>query len=233
MNICLSIISWNRPYIHTTLSSLFASGYDGPVNIFCGSPDDSYLWFYKQHKKILIHPMPTDQWDLIKDWSPERRINYNWLRAMQPDYDNMVLEDDVIFHDDFFKKTLNYIALLQANKKEKYALSLFNREKIRFEQEIYQQTGGLVGQQCMFYTKNLINDLKFLVHHASITLKTQATNLDTGENWDAPGDCLVGKLLEQMDVPLFITSRSLVQHIGEKTSTYGKKTGIDPWSLSF
>lgn len=235
MNLCLSFISWNRPYIHTTLSSLFASGYSGPVNIFPGSPDASYLKHYEQHKNILVHPMPQDQWDSIKDWSPERRINYNWCRAMSPNYNNIIMEDDVIFHDDAIFKITHLARMIEEEGFQEYILSVFNtRKQFMFDRDYYQQVGPIVGQQCIFYPQSVVQKLKNHLWHASIIEKTQACNMLTGVRWDSPGDCLLGHIAEKISIPIFITSKSLVQHIGAKSSTDAKKYGeVDPVSLCF
>jgi hypothetical protein len=214
---------------------LFASGYSGPVNIFPGSPDASYLKHYKQHKNILIHPMPQDQWDRIKDWSPERRINYNWCRVMTPNYNNIIMEDDVIFHDDAIFKILHLARMIEEDGFSEYILSVFNtREQFMFDKDYYQQVGPIVGQQCVFYPQKVVTVLKNLLWHNSIVEKAQAYNALTGKQWDSPGDCLLGHLAEKIKMPVFITSRSLVQHIGAKSSTDAKKVGeVDPYAPSF
>ena len=235
MNICLSFISWNRPYIHTTLSSLFASGYNGPVNIFPGSPDDDYLKHYKQNKNIVIHSMPQDQWDVIKEWTPERRINYNWCRAMSLNYNNIIMEDDIIFQDDAILKILHLARMVEEQGVQKYILSVFNtRKQFVFDKDFYQQIGPIVGQQCIFFPQTVIETLKNQMWQCSIVNRMQAFNALTGRKWDSPGDCLLGYIAETLKIPIFITSRSLVQHIGAKSSTDAiKNAEVDPFAPSF
>jgi len=235
MNLCLSFISWNRPYIHTTLSSLFASGYTGPVNIFPGSPDWSYLKHYKQNKNIIIHPMPQNQWENIKNWSPERRINYNWCRTISPKYDNIIMEDDVIFHDDAILKIIRLARMIKEDGIDKYILSVFNtRKQFVFDRDVYQQAGPIVGQQCIYFPQLVVQTLKNYLWHMSIIEKAQAYNGLTGRVWDTPGDLILGCIAEQLKIPVFVTARSIVQHIGAKSSTDAKKFGeVDPFAPSF
>ena len=217
MKFITNILSINRKpnYIHQSLASLFISGFNKEVNILVGDQDIFYLENYKQNKKIKIKPM--SDWEKIKNWSPERKTSYNWIRGIEGPNNYLIIEDDTIFHDDIIKK-IEIIKEEIEKKNVKYILTLYHVLKMKSEKS-YIECNEVCEAHCVWYPETVILSLRDYINKMSIIdcAKTYTQNRKPRIH-DAPGDWLITRFAKEQNIPIFTPTRSLAQHIGHNST---------------
>lgn len=217
-NLKLSFVSIQRRpcYLYQTLASLYLSGYKDDVHIFPGDLHTQYLECFKENKKINIHPMTQEKWNIIKDWGPERKLNFNWFRSSFDESNYVIMEDDIVFKDDTFDILPQIVNEIEKDGHKNYILQLFHA-KNSSNNFLYFKPDEYLGDQCTYYPKHILPILKNYLYQLSI-VEGRKVILKTGPRnnhlVDCAGDILKTEICQKLNIEILAVTNSLVQHMG-------------------
>lgn len=228
LNFAISTVDRPNSYIHQTLASLMLGGFpkNCTINIMVCGPDATFLQNYQHHKNIRIHPILSEDWDKIKDWPIQQKSAYNYLRCMRVgDFANsIVMEDDIVFKDDWYLKLMRVLKDIEEDgyKKEPFLLSLFTVNRARSERRYFQyQKIAWACSQCIFFPET-VKDV--LAEHIEVCTKDV---IDYPEKYSNPArpeysdayDMLMKEYIsDHEEFKIFCPVESLVQHVGKVSS---------------
>lgn len=219
MNAAVITVRREPEYIFRSLLSLATSGgFSGPVHLFVGSDDDTYLAALAQNPRYVVHTMTPDEYAKIADTPVHQKFNYNYWRAL--DYfasrgqGVCICEDDVLYAEGFWRRLEAAVDEVGRDLTE-YVLALYATDDFaadasyrRGEHYASYPAHTFFGTQAMYYPP--------------ATVREQADNLRRRgvDRFEIPGDLLIRDLCTERQY-LFVASASLVQHIGRVSTGLG------------
>jgi len=205
-------------WIFTTLSSLLLSSsqqYTPEIHVMVGGDKSSYLDNIKHHRNLYVHPLDTTQ---VKSWTKKRgnwRGGWNYLRCLNQTGETgvLIVEDDVVFSNDFWDRFLQVQAQVKQHlQTQDYVLDLYSRFPGRpvsaaathklFREKVH----SFCCTQCMYYSQGAARQVYRQLHR----------DLRISQRWGY--DMSIKHLLHTGSVPMFSAYPALVQHIGVRSS---------------
>lgn len=185
------------------------SGLNETIHLFVNRPNTGYVDIYKQHRKIKVFPMQEEEWENIKHRPTGWLACLNYLRALNLSENNIiVLEDDVVFHDNWYERTLDLVEDIEQDGHREYVLSLYSATlfttRTNKNYAIFP-ANYFAGCQGIYFPKRVLGEYKQFL----------AKSLETEES---KADIILGDWSRHRAIPIFTPRHSLVQHIGHKSS---------------
>ncbi len=186
------------------------------VHLWIGSDDASHTQRFESY--VHIHPMKTQQWHSIRDWSVHRRFCVNYQRAlstlqMTPAQGLCVCEDDIVVRAGFAEQLKLTIDEIESSAgMTDYALAAYAAYDFESDRSLYRgryycsyPADKFFGTQCVYFPSSIVFDVQLRMQRDGVELSR------------APGDLVLREyFIEQQN--LYACTRSLAQHKG-RTST--------------
>jgi hypothetical protein len=189
----------------------------------CGSVDESHLAPLRHHEKIRVVGMSAEHHTVISDWSVQRKIAFNFVRALTLlpfGEDVLVAEDDIVLCDGWLASAAAMFAAAR-EKHGKFLLLLFSPDTTRDDGDGFgSYDGRMFGGQLVLVPAELRASLASFVTRECVVGDASAHDA-----------CLRAYCVARRTV-LLAASRSLAQHVGS-VSTHGNLRHIAPRSSTF
>jgi hypothetical protein len=219
MNAAVITVRREPEYVFRSLLSLATSGgYPGPVHLFVGSDDDSYLAALAQNPRYVLHTMPSDEYAKIAGTSVTQKFNYNYWRAL--DYfaargqGVCLCEDDVLYVEGFWNR-LGAAVHEVGRDFDEYVLALYATGDFAADETLRR------GRHYASYPAHMFFGTQGMYFPPS-TVRGQADYLRRRgvDRVEDPADLLIRDLCIERQY-LYVAASSLVQHIGRVSTGLG------------
>jgi hypothetical protein len=224
INLVVSTVWREENYLEATLNSLsreYPRSAERPISLVAGSPLTLHLDYLRPIPGVTVVEMGPMMWSWIKNNALRHRATWNYYRCLNEPMGGtrgtLLIEDDIRFAQGWQARLLATLDALEDHAGDQFALSLYCPSRLALEG--YQRGELFVeypldqfyGTQAMYYTAQTRAGFKaFLKKHGLI-------------HNAAPYDILLRHYVAQEGFPLFMTSPSLVQHMGKQS------TGLGAW----
>jgi hypothetical protein len=225
-NIAFVVMTIDRTpcYLSETLASMFKA--DPSINEFeeillmHGSPTTQTTPVVLSGRVPLkMRTMCQREWNEVAEYSVHRRFCANYARCLATISNRrgiVVCEDDIVFAPNFLKNVLRTLNEIFATGVEDFALSAY------FGTTRTSDFGCPAGEHFSRYPPHRFFGTQFMFYTRGVATVLQARMLEDGvHRARMPGDLLIAEYFRQHDA-LFITARSLVQHIGVASTGLGQ-----------
>jgi len=221
LEIAIITVSREVNYLHQTLASLFMAEphmHDlPPVRLLVGSPDCSYLSDLVHHRRLSVDVVPEREWSTIRDWPVQRRLGYNYWRALSTRMDAVedlcICEDDVVFRDGFMVRLRAALDEIRSREAAKYVLAAYSPYDLgddpRWRRGRYYcalDPTTYFGNCCTVISRALLPDAAAFIRRHTVDRLDWPVDLALGQ--------FAARLGQSGEGGLFQTVSSLVQHVG-------------------
>ena len=225
-SIAIAILTIDREpqYVHATIESLQKAcrGLSRMpiVHVVVGCADSTYLDRYKSDASISIRELPPDLAALNGKFSIYRRFCLNYWRCLGISLDGKsgicICEDDVVFRDGFLPKLCDTIRqMIEEAALSNHVLAAYAAYDFETNPSLYRRTlycsyyaPSFYGTQCMYYSKGVVPALRQYLYDRGI--RTEGP----------PGDMIIKEFCIEHN-NLYACTRSLVQHVGARSTGLG------------
>lgn len=219
INLAITTVWREENYLDATLNSLLVEYpvcEDQPLSLVAGSPNTSYLAGYRSLPGITVIEMGSHAWSWIKNNDVRHRATWNYHRCLTQciagERGSLILEDDVRFACGWRRRLALTLAALEGKFGSEFVLSIYDPwDCTPSENHLYAEypREHFTGTQGIYYTSRVRQGFaKYLRTKGVIANKNHY-------------DYLLRDYLIQEDLPLFVTSPSLIQHMGINTTGLG------------
>jgi len=219
MNLAIITVQRSVEYLYRSLFSLTTSGaYPGPVHLFVGTDETEYLDALAGNPRVVVHPMPAEDWERIGPWEVRRRFTFNYSRCLAHFADGgeglCVCEDDVLYAEGFWGLLQETVSEVEARLRE-YVLALYAMADYGADPSLRR------GRLYSAYPAGLFFGTQGMYYPAAV-IREQASRLrDVGlHEASPPGDLVIRDFCDERGY-LYVARRSLVQHIGRVSTGLG------------
>ena len=214
IDIAITTIARENNYLDTTLQSL---GTKNNIKLVVGSPDATYLDFYRGLPPYMVLDCTSEDWLQIMGESVWHRASWNYWRCLNGDlrYDNgiLIFEDDIKAAAGWREHLDKTITAIEEHHEQNYVLALYSP----YKREAYKQgllyesypTRLFYGTQGMYYPEKTRVEFTRFLHAFGVS------------TYRIPYDMLLREYLMNTGTCLLATSPSLIQHIGAVTTGLG------------
>ncbi len=221
--LALATVSVHRDpcYLHQTLDSLFKAGAGVrrclPVHLFVGTNDVEYVGRYHANRRTAVHLLSPEEWNVMRPFHVHRRAAANYLRALefaanQPG-GTLIFEDDVLFRDALIEKLHATLDEMEGEHQlTDYVLSCYDPYDLERRRAAYrgrmfcQYTEPFYGNQALYWPQHTAREMVSLLKQHAV------------DKADAPSDITIARFCQHK---MYATPRSLVQHVGKKSTGCG------------
>lgn len=221
INIAISTVSREESYLPATLDSLCQEhpvSVNQPVSLVVGSPATEYLHPLRARSGITVVEMGPNTWAWIENSQVFYRATWNYYRCLTQcaagRRGTLVFEDDVHFARGWRTRLEYTLAVLEDRHGSDFVLALYSPLNFaRKKSSLYTEypLKDFLGTQAVYYTaKTRLGFAKYLKTHGLVANAN-------------PYDYILRDYLLQGGLPMFVTTPTLVQHIGKRS------TGLGHW----
>jgi hypothetical protein len=209
----LYFVTVSRPggYIHETLASV---GEAQSARLFAGSTDVEYLHRYLGNSLINVHTPTTEQFAPWANESVHHRASWNFWRALDHGSSQqrlLLCEDDVVFAQGWQAFLSRAIQEIEETDRD-YLLTLYSPGPV----------STLPGRLTTAINPNQFFGHQGILYGGKSTAKFCTYLFAHGvDHWERPQDLNLAQFALEMEIPMYATVPSLIQHIGRKTTGQG------------
>lgn len=221
ISIAISTISREDNYLPLTLESLAREQQVDaihPLSLMVGSPETEYLDHLRSRPGINVVEMGPNTWSWIKLSKVYYRATWNYYRCLTQCAEGargtLVFEDDVHFARGWRERLEHTLTILEDRHGDDFALALYSPLKFGWDgTSLYAEypLKDFLGTQAVYYTAKTREG--FATYLKKYGLVANAN----------PYDYILRDYLLQEGLPLFVTTPTLVQHMGKRS------TGLGHW----